>query len=664
MEAPRRRSLMPQATEATSNGRLMSGIPMPSTVKKSNNMRMSTANNGLRTPAIGTAAPPSLNPRQSIARPNPLLMSVSKPSQAGGRTPLNASIRRQSVWGPGPAQPSQNIANQGYKDPRPVRDKSYQQRMRQDILAYLQRNGVDIVTQTLTDIQAKDFRSIFNYLIGILDPDFPFNPTLDYAVKHDVKADKDKQARGREDEFMLALASVRYPFVSEIKDKKWITSPGAMHTWPTLLGLLHWLVEACKIREEYFNMSGSTTQNVANVPDEFDDPQDHRAIAFEYYDVAYEQWLDEIDDPVEAREKLEEKYAKKNERMQKDLDSKLAELAQLEKEYKHLRSTEPPIVKLENDNKVLKDDSQKFVIICQTLVGKRDKLRATTRETNLELEARAKKLETMHVELAETAEIVKAQNLSVDEVESMRRDHDTLTRQLDDLEAKVREAHHTVMALEVSFSNRAHDAEQQIDSYMNYLTKVGLFPHPPSPWKDIELALELRSGAPDPEQMLSGPSIETVIKPALTHVAETRRKERADNEDERVRLDHEFDRIHAENENLEDELNMLEKQVATLNEQAEALREAAQQDSLQAGQQASKLEKDLQNARNAALATGMGLKSRVSALQIEYNEQKQKVQRLKDETIAVILKNSNDIATFKNEVSQCLFELKEFAEGS
>jgi kinetochore protein NDC80 len=48
------------------------------------------------------------------------------------------------------------------------------------------------------------------------------------------------------------------------------------------------------------------------------------------------------------------------------------------------------------------------------------------------------------------------------------------------------------------------------------------------------------------------------------------------------------------------------------------IQKAAQQDSLQAGQQASKLEKDLQNARNAALATGMGLKSRVSALQIEY----------------------------------------------
>jgi len=79
-------------------------------------------------------------------------------------------------------------------------------------------------------------------------------------------------------------------------------------------------------------------------------------------------------------------------------------------------------------------------------------------------------------------------------------------------------------------------------------------------------------------------------------------------------------------------------------------------------QEAARLERDLAHARTNALANGMGVKSRLQALQFDYREQVEKVTRLRDDTVRAIIKNSHDIAVFKEEVSQQLKHVKEFAE--
>lgn len=115
------------------------------------------------------------------------------------------------------------------KDPRPLRDRQYQLKMRQDIVAQLQDTGYDIHPSTLANITGKDFRSIFQHLVLLLDPCHPFN-----------------QSSRFEDEFVPAMRALRYPFVSQL-DPKWLAAPASMHSWPTLLGVLHWLVNMVKV---------------------------------------------------------------------------------------------------------------------------------------------------------------------------------------------------------------------------------------------------------------------------------------------------------------------------------------------------------------------------------------------------------------------------------
>ena len=119
--------------------------------------------------------------------------------------------------------------SQTLKDPRPIRDRAYQSKMRQEIFAWLQTTEYEISMQTLMSITGKDYRSMFQHLVNLVDPCYPFDPKARF-----------------EDEFQPALRAFRYPFVSQL-DNKWLAAPGSMHSWPTLLAVLHWLVQMGKV---------------------------------------------------------------------------------------------------------------------------------------------------------------------------------------------------------------------------------------------------------------------------------------------------------------------------------------------------------------------------------------------------------------------------------
>lgn len=116
------------------------------------------------------------------------------------------------------------------KDTRPLRERPYQTKMRQDILSWLQSTGYEISMQTLMNITGKDFRAIVYHLVALLDPNHQFDPNARF-----------------EEEFVPALKALHYPFAGQI-DSKWLAAPASMHSWPFLLGALHWLVEMGKVR--------------------------------------------------------------------------------------------------------------------------------------------------------------------------------------------------------------------------------------------------------------------------------------------------------------------------------------------------------------------------------------------------------------------------------
>ncbi|KIL58306.1 hypothetical protein M378DRAFT_170731 [Amanita muscaria Koide BX008] len=616
-----------------------SGIPVPSTVKRpSSNQRMSLAGPALRVPQPTPMRGPGTNPRQSMMRSQNATSLLSSTY----RTPSHSGGTRSSLW---PGATSSLI--QTVKDPRPLRDKQYQAKMRQDIIFYLQGSYSEISKETLKNVRREDYIKIFLILVEKLDPGFKgIDP-------------------GRfTDEFVPTLEALRYPYAHQI-DIKGLAAPGSMHSWPHLLGVLHWLVELCKLREDYVMSSHPTLQDPSRVPDEFDDAHDHCALGFDYYQSAYAAWLD-MNDDFEKYNKpaLEERYAKKNESVQEELERQKDLLAKVSAEFDKMSSSEPPVVKLNKENEVLTTDSEKFLNILQQYEVRKKKLIDTIAYEKAELATGNSRLEQLKIEHERLSDIVKSQNLTPEEIIKMNTDHETLQRNLEDLRQKLSETHRIVMSLEVTVTNRAAAAEEAVDGYTNFLTALGLFPPLPHPWQEIDLSLELNTAASNPQQLLIGADIRKVIKPTLNAIAESKRSERASLETERIRFDNDLDQLNLECENLEEEIMETEKKVASLNEQADDLRDAAQQDALLASNEASRLDRDISQAKTAAIANGMHVKSHLQTLQLSYQEQVEKAARLKEDTIRAILKSSHDIAIFKEEVSKHLGELREFADGA
>ena len=106
--------------------------------------------------------------------------------------------------------------------------------MRQDIIDWCRVNEFDIQPQVLQNITAKDFRVIFEQLVQCVDSGWIFEP-----------------AKVLGDQLIQALRALQYPYVGSI-DLKWLSAPGAPYSWPSLLGMLHWLAELGRVRVDTF----------------------------------------------------------------------------------------------------------------------------------------------------------------------------------------------------------------------------------------------------------------------------------------------------------------------------------------------------------------------------------------------------------------------------
>lgn len=181
--------------------------------------------------------------------------------------------------------------------------------------------------------------------------------------------------------------------------------------------------------------------------------------------------------------------------------------------------------------------------------------------------------EKLLAEQARLEEIVKAQNLSPEEVLRMNTEHETLVRDLENLRVKISESSKQMHRLEVSLGKKTAEVEEVIDTYNGLLSVLDLFPPLPPPLEDVNLGLTMNSGAADPSQLVIGPPIKEVAKPTLAKVTELKKRENAEIERDKIRLEDELDKIAVACENQEQEVDEIYKKANALNEQAEDLRD-------------------------------------------------------------------------------------------
>jgi len=268
-------------------------------------------------------------------------------------------------------------------------------------------------------------------------------------------------------------------------------------------------------------------------------------------------------------------------------------------------------------------------------------------------------LEQLRAEKSRLADVVKTQNLTPEEVVRMNTEHETLARSVEDLKVKVAETNKLVMSLEVSLTNRVATAEEVIDQYNTLLSSPGLIPP-----NEEDLTIELNMANSDLQQLVRGPDMRKVVRPTLSKWAEMYRMEIDAAKREKIVVDDDHDHVVNECDDLIQEIETEAAKVHALTEQAEEMREAAQQEAAVNNARAAELERTMAQARMAAMAHGVGAKSRLQAIEIAYREQQEKVARVKDETIRAIIKNSTEIAEMKEAVARQLKYVQDVVEAN
>jgi kinetochore protein NDC80 len=177
-------------------------------------------------------------------------------------------------------------------------------------------------------------------------------------------------------------------------------------------------------------------------------------------------------------------------------------------------------------------------------------------------------LEQLKAEKARLSEVVKAQNLTPEEVIRMNTEHETLSRSIEDLKVKVAETNKLVMSLEVSLTNRVATAEEVIDQYNTLLSSPGLIPP-----NEEDLTIELNMASSDLQQLVRGPDMRKVIRPTLSKWAEMYRKEIDAAKREKIVVDDQHDHAVNKCDDLIQEIETEAAKVHALTEQAEEMRE-------------------------------------------------------------------------------------------
>ncbi|TFK46418.1 hypothetical protein OE88DRAFT_1638341 [Heliocybe sulcata] len=623
-----------------SNHPRQSSIPIPgSAMKKSANMRMSMSGPAQRGPMTGTGPRPSM---YRSGNGNPLLQSVSK--AAIGRTPMKSSARRGSTWMGAPMPSSQSSQ---IKDPRPLRDKPFQVQLRREIMAWLNSVGyTEISAQALASITGKDFRVLFEFLVTTLDPNYPFDPQ-----------------KKLEQEFIPALTCMHYPYVNAL-NPTWLAAPASMHCWPALLGMLHWLMDMCKAKEHYLGSGDPTLQDPEIVPDQFYSEDHHTALAFQYLDSTYQLYLVGRDTYPEQDEVLEGYYTRKNAKILEELDQARAQLQVISDEYEDLRNSAPPIEKLLVDSENVKRDEKKLQEMLRHREQRKVALEAAIKDEEERIVAGIKNLERLRQEETHYQSVLETQNLSPEEVQKMNADHQSLQHTLEDLRKKLSETHRLIGQLEPTATNRIADAEESLDGYTNLLISLALFPPLKPPLPDVDLRMTLNPAASTRADILGGPDVWGVVKPALNLIAEAKMKERADVDTQRIEVEDALEQETTAVEDVEGEIYRIEKELAAVGEQMEVVREGMQAEALIYHEEITRLQGGVVQAKNEAYQNGVGVRARLGGLEIQYKEQVERVNRLKEETVRTILKNVNDIGVFKQEVERRLHVVKVAAENN
>ncbi|KAJ5287530.1 hypothetical protein N7478_003216 [Penicillium angulare] len=404
---------------------------------------------------------------------NPASQSLQRRSSVFSRPSTGGPHGHQSFFNQVPA-----VAGVP-RDPRPLRDRTFQARIGHELLEYLTNNQFELEMKhslgqnTLRSPTQKDFNYIFQWLYHRIDPGYKFQKAMDSEVPPILK-------------------QLRYPYEKGIT-KSQIAAVGGQN-WSTFLGMLHWLMQLAQMMEGY--VQGQYDEASAEVGVDVTGDR----IIFRFLTEAYHDWLqggeDEDDETAEQRlvphiENMSQEFARGNERFVQEMKALETENRALREQIEEMERNAPDMAKLDKHFRILEDDKRKFEDYNQNVKGKIDKYETRIKILDAELQKTDDDLQTVEAERVDLQASVDQQGITIQDIDRMNSERERLQKSLEDTMARQEEAHARVMEKESEASQKLEDLEQIVKTYNTLGYQASLIPSSAVNAKGQEFELQL-----------------------------------------------------------------------------------------------------------------------------------------------------------------------------
>lgn len=477
-----------------------------------------------------------------------------------------------------------NVGN--IKDPRPINDRTYQNRQSVFLLGFLVDHHYDkmLTQRDLLHPTAKKFQDIITFLFRKIDPSFHFGKN----IVNDVHT---------------MFKGLQYPVQIS---KTALSAVGSAHTWPQLLASLTWLIDLISYDAE------ATKE------------QDHETIEtlfFEYLHSAYDAFMANDD----------EKYALLDEELAATFEARDAELAaecesiskandELRAELESLRETASSLPGLLEKQKMYRHDAGKLDDAITVLERKRDAAETRLAQDQARLEQRKSELSRAEARVAELQSRLRAQDLSAADVERISKDRARLREalaQADDVKEQRRAA---TRVAEQQLQDNIDQLEEEVRQYTTRAVQLKLVPASAKNAEGKSYDIVMSDDIRDSTDPVLNIDVKHFVKPAI-HIV--RDKYKAKLHDLRAdALEHQSSIQSAEEEKSErlEEIATLEAKVSRVEELIRREKEAMEIAVAKAEQETEQCEERIHQLRHQPSPNMTALQNQFAQEEASLNE--------------------------------------------
>ncbi|EPY50657.1 spindle pole body protein Ndc80 [Schizosaccharomyces cryophilus OY26] len=611
-----------------------------SQVPSSSGIRNSTfADNGLVSGRTSLAPQRTLVPIRPSMDVDGMTMSSSRLATPSMRPSLAPGVRRSSIMNRRMSSASfmgQAASTSSMKDPRPLTDKRYQQECAAYVVNFLLECGYP---QPLTPNNrflptTKEFASIFKFLYNKLDPKFRFG------------------ARYEED-VINCLKSLRYPFTDSISRSR-LVAIGTPHSWPAILGMLHWLVCLIQCTEQAVDMAYSVENDTLN---------DHfvNKVLFDYLVRKYHLFLQ-----ASMEEEPEQELKASFEEQNKEINTKIQLLQQendeLLKQKQAAGDLDSTIELLEERFKTMQRDEVKLQSFMSSIQSRMESKTALKKQIQLSLTEKEAQLQELNEKKKSLKSRVDMQSISTAEFQKMMSEQEQLDRNINFIGNKITELRKEVFDKDLLVQSKIDTLEKESQKYSNLAYRIGIIP-PTAPRAgngNFEVIL-------DPETGSINLDLKNYLRPFLNQVRHSITLEFHEEQNKSLKIQEVLDALNDTVAELQDELNTIESRLNSVVKECTMLRESANQEKASLNTESQKLEHDLQQLKLSSHNSMLQLDQRIQTITIEADQLAHSCMEYKNNVYREVAYMLSEIIQFKLYIQDSLEGLemdymKEFEE--